>query len=125
MTTTPRPKITYATLRADNEELHTLFEAGLEGFLARTELGPPALSEALEYALLGGGKRVRPALVRLLGGDHADPADLVAAAVVDTVVDRLVAAVVDLAAAEAATVAAEAVMVVAEAVTAVATEVLA
>lgn len=63
------------------EESRRWFEAGLEGFLARTELGPPALSEALEYALLGGGKRVRPALVRLLGGDHADPADLVAAAV--------------------------------------------
>jgi 1-pyrroline-5-carboxylate dehydrogenase len=29
MTTTPRLKITYATLRADNEELHTLYEAGL------------------------------------------------------------------------------------------------
>ncbi len=28
--TTPRPKITYATLRSDNEELHTLYEAGLE-----------------------------------------------------------------------------------------------
>ena len=59
------------------EESRRWFEAGLEGFLARTELGPPALSEALEYALLGGGKRVRPALVRLLGGDHAAPADLV------------------------------------------------
>jgi 1-pyrroline-5-carboxylate dehydrogenase len=30
MTATPRPKITYATLRADNEELHTLYEAGLD-----------------------------------------------------------------------------------------------
>ncbi|MDP2350809.1 MAG: aldehyde dehydrogenase family protein, partial [Chloroflexota bacterium] len=28
--TTPRPKITYATLRSDSEELHTLYEAGLE-----------------------------------------------------------------------------------------------
>jgi 1-pyrroline-5-carboxylate dehydrogenase len=33
----PRLKITYATLRADNEELHTAFEAGLEK--ARAELG--------------------------------------------------------------------------------------
>jgi 1-pyrroline-5-carboxylate dehydrogenase len=30
MTATTRPKITYATLRADNEELHTLYEAGLD-----------------------------------------------------------------------------------------------
>jgi 1-pyrroline-5-carboxylate dehydrogenase len=35
MTTTPRLKITYATLRADNEELHTLYEAGLERAKAR------------------------------------------------------------------------------------------
>jgi 1-pyrroline-5-carboxylate dehydrogenase len=34
---TPRPKITYATLRADNEELHGLFEAGLAR--ARAALG--------------------------------------------------------------------------------------
>jgi 1-pyrroline-5-carboxylate dehydrogenase len=33
----PRPKITYATLRADNEELHALYEAGIEK--ARTRLG--------------------------------------------------------------------------------------
>ena len=39
MTTEPRPrlKITYATLRADNEELHALYEAGLER--ARARLG--------------------------------------------------------------------------------------
>ena len=35
--TTPLPKITYATLRSDNEELHTLYEAGLEQ--ARGRLG--------------------------------------------------------------------------------------
>ena len=33
----PRIKITYATLRADNEELHSQFEAGHEA--ARTSLG--------------------------------------------------------------------------------------
>ena len=33
----PRLKITYATLRNDNEELHALYEAGLSQ--ARTELG--------------------------------------------------------------------------------------
>jgi len=37
MSTTPRLKITYATLRADNEELHALYEAGLEK--ARARLG--------------------------------------------------------------------------------------
>ncbi len=37
MTATPRHKITYATLRADNEDLHTLYEAGLEK--ARGRLG--------------------------------------------------------------------------------------
>ena len=35
--TAPRLKITYATLRADNEELHAAYEAGLER--ARTRLG--------------------------------------------------------------------------------------
>ena len=38
--------------------------------------GPPRLAEALEYALLGGGKRLRPALVlaacEALGGDSGD-----------------------------------------------------
>ncbi len=63
------------------EDSRRWFEAGLQRFLERTSLGPPALSEAVEYALLGGGKRVRPAIVRLLGGDGADPADLEAAAV--------------------------------------------
>jgi len=37
MTDAPRIKITYATLRADNEELHAAFEAGLEA--ARARLG--------------------------------------------------------------------------------------
>jgi len=33
----PRPKITYATLRNDNEELHALYDAGIEK--ARSRLG--------------------------------------------------------------------------------------
>ncbi len=37
MTDAPRIKITYATLRADNEELHSAFEAGVEA--ARARLG--------------------------------------------------------------------------------------
>ena len=40
--TTPRLKITYATLRADNEELHALYEAGLER--ARARLGATHLN---------------------------------------------------------------------------------
>jgi farnesyl diphosphate synthase len=42
----------------------------------RKRSGPPRLSEAIEYALLGGGKRLRPALVlascEALGGDTSD-----------------------------------------------------
>ena len=37
MTDTPRTKITYATLRADNEDLHAAFEAGVTA--ARARLG--------------------------------------------------------------------------------------
>jgi geranylgeranyl pyrophosphate synthase len=47
-------------------------ESVLERNLALLDLGPPAHSEALRYALFGGGKRLRPALVKLacqeLGG---------------------------------------------------------
>ena len=57
------------------------FETSLERFLARTDLGPAALSGAVEYALLGGGKRVRPAIVRLIGGDCAAASTLEAAAI--------------------------------------------
>ena len=63
------------------EESRRWFEDALQGFLGRAEFGPPVLAEALEYALVGGGKRIRPALVRLLGGAPAEPADLAAAAV--------------------------------------------
>lgn len=63
------------------EDSRRWFEGALERFLPHTDLGPPALAEAVKYALLGGGKRVRPAIVRLLGGAGADPAALEAAAV--------------------------------------------
>ena len=43
MTATPRLKITYATLRADNEELHALYEAGLDRGEARARRLPPQL----------------------------------------------------------------------------------
>jgi geranylgeranyl pyrophosphate synthase len=42
----------------------------------RKRSGPARLAEAIEYALLGGGKRLRPALVmascEALGGDAGD-----------------------------------------------------
>ncbi len=47
--TAPRLKITYATLRADNEELHALYEAGLEK--ARGRLG------AYHHNLIDGAER--------------------------------------------------------------------
>jgi geranylgeranyl pyrophosphate synthase len=40
-------------------------EADLRAWLAQGSAWPPALHEATTYALLGGGKRLRPALVRL------------------------------------------------------------
>ncbi len=55
--------------------------ARVEGILRsvcaeRTRSGPPRLTEAIGYALLGGGKRLRPALVLAtadaLGGDSSD-----------------------------------------------------
>lgn len=63
------------------ESSRVWFEGALAGFIERTDLGPPALREAVEYALLGGGKRVRPALVRLVAGDAADGGAVAAAAV--------------------------------------------
>ena len=63
------------------EDSRQWFEEVLARFLAGADLGPPALREALEYALLGGGKRVRPAIVRLVAGEDADPAAVEAAAV--------------------------------------------
>ena len=38
----------------------------LRAALASLDARPPRLAEALEYALFGGGKRLRPALVRCL-----------------------------------------------------------
>jgi farnesyl diphosphate synthase len=48
----------------------------LEDVLASMHDAPPALADAMRYALLGGGKRLRPTLVRVLcvhhGGGDAD-----------------------------------------------------
>ena len=41
-------------------------ESLLQVFCQRPELGPPEIAEAVRYALLGGGKRIRPAVVKLV-----------------------------------------------------------
>ncbi|MEM9381399.1 MAG: polyprenyl synthetase family protein [Planctomycetota bacterium] len=64
------------------EEARVWAEGELGAFLDSTDLGPPALEEAIRYALLGGGKRIRPALVRLVGDAHdADPRAVAAGSV--------------------------------------------
>ena len=56
-------------------------ERELEGRLRRSEGVPAVLAEAMEYAVLGGGKRFRAALVRLVGRwQGAGDADCAAAA---------------------------------------------
>jgi geranylgeranyl pyrophosphate synthase len=59
-------------------ETRTWADAQMERALAELDLGPAAHGEALRYALMGPGKRLRPALVRLicnqLGGQDADAA---------------------------------------------------
>ncbi|WP_419190191.1 polyprenyl synthetase family protein [Saltatorellus ferox] len=66
--------------RAWLEETRLWSEAALERFVREAELGPPEIADATRYALLGGGKRIRPALVRLAGEaaaggqDAMDPA---------------------------------------------------
>jgi len=67
---------------ADSEALLDLLTGGIDAALAgavdRAGL-PPRLDEPVRYALLGGGKRLRPALVTAsclaAGGDHADATD--------------------------------------------------
>ncbi|MEM9803342.1 MAG: polyprenyl synthetase family protein, partial [Planctomycetota bacterium] len=64
------------------EESRAWADAALASFADATPLGPPALEEAVRYALLGGGKRIRPALVRMVAGAHGgDAADVAACAV--------------------------------------------
>ncbi len=48
--------------------------------LDEMDLGPPKLEEALRYAMTGGGKRVRPALCRLLGDALGGAEDAIEAA---------------------------------------------
>jgi len=64
-----------AAARAWLADTRAWADALLARELDRRDLGPPRLAEALRYALTGGGKRVRPALCRLvgeaIGGDRA------------------------------------------------------
>ena len=57
-------------------QTRTWADAQMEQALSELELGPPVHREALRYALMGPGKRLRPALVRLIcnqvGGRDAD-----------------------------------------------------
>ena len=59
MTTESRPriKITYATLRNDNEELHALYEAGVAGSAGRARCAPPELHRRALGATVGGDVR--------------------------------------------------------------------
>jgi len=58
------------------EEGRAWSERALERFVPRADEPPGRLHEAMRYALFGGGKRLRPALLRLLclelGGDEED-----------------------------------------------------
>jgi farnesyl diphosphate synthase len=47
-------------------------EAGLERFLPAASIAPQRLHEAMRYAVLGGGKRIRPLLVFAAGEAAAD-----------------------------------------------------
>ncbi len=59
------------------EDTRLWTEALLGRFAADAKLGPPEVADAMRYALLGGGKRIRPALVKLVGdalrGDDVAP----------------------------------------------------
>lgn len=54
-------------------------EALIARFLDELDLGPRGLEEALRYAMTGGGKRVRPALCRLVGEAVGGAPDAIAA----------------------------------------------
>lgn len=60
-------RVDVADARAWLGEARRWADALLERELGRRDLGPDRLAEAMRYALMGGGKRVRPALCRLVG----------------------------------------------------------
>ncbi|MBO5925374.1 MAG: polyprenyl synthetase family protein [Clostridia bacterium] len=60
----------------DNNYYKEIFQKYLEGYLLQYSDTPEPLKSAINYALLGGGKRIRPSLVLatadMLGGDVSD-----------------------------------------------------
>lgn len=64
------------------EETRLWAEAALQRTLAGEDLGETVVSDAMGYALMGGGKRVRPALVRLVGTALGAPGGLIEAGAV-------------------------------------------
>ncbi|GHS97760.1 farnesyl-diphosphate synthase [Planctomycetales bacterium] len=54
-------------LLARLEEYRQMVDAALDDFLPRADMTPATLHEAMRYATLGGGKRIRPALVLMTG----------------------------------------------------------
>ncbi|MEZ5318216.1 MAG: polyprenyl synthetase family protein [Vicinamibacterales bacterium] len=64
-----------ATLGDYFDELRTLVETGLE-HAVHTSGAPPVLADGLAYALLGGGKRLRPCLTLAVADSVADHLNL-------------------------------------------------
>ena len=58
-------------LTAYLDELRTVVEAGLDRAL-RATAAPPVMADALQYSLLGGGKRLRPCLTLAVAESVAD-----------------------------------------------------
>ena len=50
-------------------------ESLLQAFSKGSDLGPHEIAEAMQYALLGGGKRIRPAVVKLVADAVRESAD--------------------------------------------------
>jgi 1-pyrroline-5-carboxylate dehydrogenase len=81
----PRVKITYATLRADNEDLHSAFEAGVEAARARLGRSHPNLIDGQERAGDGEFELRSPVdqdivVGRFANGTRQDVRDAIAAA---------------------------------------------
>lgn len=82
---TPRPKITYATLRADNEGLHAAFEAGVAAARERLGQAHPNVIGGVERAGEGESELRSPidqdvVVGRFARGTRADVRDAIAAA---------------------------------------------
>jgi 1-pyrroline-5-carboxylate dehydrogenase len=83
--TAPRIKITYATLRADNEEMHIAFEAGVSAARARLGQSHPMIIDGQQRAGESETELRSPidqdvVVGRFASGTRADVADAIAAA---------------------------------------------